>query len=125
MAWSESFGADERAGRRLGAAGPVLAVAAVVLGGAGVAGDVVLSVDMTSQELTSRAGSWVLGFVAVALGLLGPYASILAWRARANASRPLLRRVLTTGIVAAVAGGVAVGWLLLIRSSLHPKPLII
>lgn len=117
--WSESFQGEERAVRRRTPGETALSVAAGLVALCALGGEVVLSVQVTSDEFTSRAGSGVLGFISLLLGLVGPYAAILAWRADRNRARPPLRRGATTAVVAACAAGVAIAWLLLIRSSIH------
>ncbi|MDE3085950.1 MAG: hypothetical protein KGJ77_04210 [Acidobacteriota bacterium] len=122
--WSESFHGDERAGRRPSGGDRVVAVGAACAGLAAIGGEIVLSVQVVSEEFTSRGGSWLLGVVSLFLGLLGPYAAISAWRARRNLSRPIVRRAAMTSLVAACTGALAIAWLLLIHSSLHRPPVL-
>jgi cytochrome bd-type quinol oxidase subunit 2 len=122
--WSESFHGEERDRRRLRGSDRAVAVAAVCLAMAALGGEIVFSVQVTSQEFASREGSWPMGIVSLLLGLVGPYATILAWRNRRNAARPKLRRTTTAAAVAVVGGAVAIAWLLLIHSSLHRPPLL-
>lgn len=119
--WSQTFDAEERAGGRSVTVGSAQALLAVVLGGAILIAEVVLSLQVTSREVTVRGGSWALGLLSLALGFLGPYAVIVAWRARPDDARSPVQRGLASGIAATVAGGMAIAWLLLIHSSLHPK----
>lgn len=122
--WSESFHRDERARTRPPGVDRAIAVAAACTGLAALGGEIVLSVQVASEEFTSRGGSSLLGALSLLLGLLGPYAAILAWRASFNRARPAARRAAMTSLVAACAGAVAIAWLLLIHSSLHRPPVL-
>jgi hypothetical protein len=91
---------------------------------AALVGELVLSVQVISQDLTlRRGGSAFVAVAAVVLGVVGPYSSILAWRSRADAT-PGLRRVTATALVAFAVGAVAIGWLFLIHILIRPKPYI-
>lgn len=122
--WSESFQGEERARRGLKRSERALAVAVACLAVAALGGEIILSVQVTSQEFTSRGGSWPMGVLGLLLGLVGPYTALLAWRSRRNAVQLPVRRTITASVVAVVGGTLAIAWLLLIHSSLHRPPVI-
>lgn len=118
--WSDSYSAEER-GAHAGRAGRTApAVAVAVAGLLALAAEVVFSVQIAGDAMSSP-GWWPVGLVSIGLGIGGPYASLLAWRMRTNATKPPRRRLTATGLVAVVAGLVALAWLLLIRSLLPPN----
>lgn len=122
--WSEHFEAEERAARPAAMLAPVAAVVALGLGLAALAMEVVLSIDLTARELSARTGSVLPGLLALGLGFLGPYATVAAWRSAQRGGRPALAPGIAIGLAATVTGAIAIAWLLLVRSSIHPVPLL-
>ena len=119
--WSDSFRAEERAALGPGRLEPVGSALAAIAGLAALVLEVVISVAVTTHNLTTRTGSWPLGLLAIALGALGPYGTAVSWRSRRNAGKPAPRRVAATALVALSLGCLALAWLLLIRTAQsHP-----
>ena len=119
--WSDSFRAEERAALVPGRLDTLLSSLAATAGAAALAFEVVMSVAVTTHDLTTRNASWPLGLLAIALGALGPYGTAAAWRSRRNADKPVARRVAAAAVVALSLGCLALAWLLLIRTSQsHP-----
>lgn len=119
--WSDSYRAEERAALGPGRLEALASSLAATAGLAVLAFEVVMSVAVTTRNLTTRTGSWPLGLLAVGLGALGPYGTGAAWRSRRNVDKPLARRVTAAAVVAVTLGCLALAWLLLIRTSQsHP-----
>jgi cytochrome bd-type quinol oxidase subunit 2 len=117
--WSDSFRAEERAAIAPGPLETTLSWLAVVVGVAVLVAEVVLSVVVTTQTLTSRTRSWWMALLSVFLGVLGPYGSTLAWRSRRYSAMALPRRAAATAGTAVALGAVCLAWLVLIHTSQH------
>src|SRR5579862_8333442 len=102
--WSDSFQAEERAALGSGRLEGPLSALAAALGLAALAFEVVMSLEVTTHDLTTRSGSWPMGIVAIALGALGPYGTAAGWRSRWNVGKPLPQRVVGTAVVAVTLG---------------------
>ena len=122
--WSDSFRAEERAALGPGRLEPLGSALAATAGLAALASEVVMSVAVTTRDLTTRTGSWPLGLLAIALGALGPYGTAVAWRSRRNIGKPATRRVTAAAVVAMSLGCLALAWLLLIRTGQSNHPLL-
>ncbi|HLX89142.1 MAG TPA: hypothetical protein VKR22_11885 [Acidimicrobiales bacterium] len=122
--WSEGFQLEERAARRATTMDSVVAWVASVSAAGAVIAEVVFSLLVTSEQLSSRTGSAGIGLVGIALGFAGPYASLLAWRAATSAGKPMLARVTSTAWVAFGIAAIALAWLLLLHSFNRPVPLV-
>jgi len=114
--WSEGFASEERASRPDGISLAVAALGGVVLAGAAIAVEVVLSVDVAAWEMSARGGSWLLGLISLGLGFAGPYAAIRISRNPRRADEQKLRRVGRIAAVALTVAALALAWLLLIHS---------
>jgi hypothetical protein len=121
--WSEGFAAEERAARTPGRAALLAACGGGVLAACAIVAEILFSIELTSQEVTARGGSWVLAVLALGLGFAGPYAAILAWRAPRQTDNAVVRRLSSLELVVITVAAVALAWLLLLHSSLqsHPK----
>lgn len=117
--WSDTFSVEERASVLVGWVTSAVAAVLVVVCLAAMIGEVVLSVQTTSRELTSHYGSWVLGLVSLAFGFAGPYATLMAWRSRARSGLVSARRASSTALVGLTVAGIAIGWLLFIPTTIH------
>lgn len=117
--WSDSFSAEERASLPVGRVTWAVAAVLVVVCLGALIGEVVVSVQTTSRELTSHYGSWVLSLLSLAFGFAGPYATLLTWRSRARSGLVSARRASSTAVVGITVAALAIGWLLFIRTTLH------
>jgi len=122
--WSEGFRVEERASRPPTTVEIVvvcvLALAAVTV----VVNEVVLSVIVTSEQLTYHGGSTGVGLIGIGLGFIGPYTALLSWRSATTAGKPALARVRSAALVGFGVAAIAVAWLLLLHSFHHPTRLI-
>ena len=113
--WSEGFRLEERAARPPTAVETVVAWAIAVAASAMGVAEVVLSVLVTSEQLTSRAGSTGIGLLAIGLGFIGPYTALLSWRSAATAGKPVMARMTGAALVGFGVAAMAVAWLLLLH----------
>jgi len=119
--WSDAFAAEERLSLPVNRRRALWSLLAALVGMVAMAGELVLSVQVSTEEFTRVGGDWVLGFVALALGVVGPYSAVLAWRREARRSECHPQWLTGASLAAMSVAGIAIGWLLLIHSSLH-KP---
>ncbi len=117
--WSDSFRAEERQ-TRAGRGHVALSVTVAGSGLIALVAEVVFATQVAGDAL-SRSGWWPVGLVSIGLGLVGPYATLLTWRARSNAIKEPHHRLTAAGLVAVVTGLVALSWLDLIHHSLPPN----
>lgn len=122
--WSEGFRFEEQMARRAKPLDLYLAWGAGLAAAAALATEVVMSIVVTSEQLTSQTGSAGMGLLAIGLGFVGPYSSLLAWRAATSAGHPQLTRIRTTALVGFGVAAMAVAWLLLLHSFHPPVRLI-
>jgi len=115
--WSDSFRAEERAALVPGPVETALSWLAAAVGLVVLVAEVVFSIIVVSQVLSSRRGSWGATLLSVLLGVLGPYGTLLAWRSRRYAAMAPPRRAAATAGTAVALGLVAIAWLVLIHTS--------
>lgn len=118
--WSETFEREEREARRPGPLDVPVRLVLLLLALAALGAEVVMSVQITSQEFTARNGSVLQGLVAMFLGFAGPYATMVAWRSTGEPGRPVPGQLPRTALTALVVGAMAIAWLILVGSLPHP-----
>jgi H+/Cl- antiporter ClcA len=118
--WSDDYRSYNLARAVAGPRDVVLALGVGVVGLLVIVAELVLAVQVITEEFTSLRGSWLMALVGIVLGIAGPASS--RWRigARPLEAQPWPRKVLSTGLMASVVGVIAVAWLLLIKSSMPP-----